>query len=77
MRLTLIIIFGAIAIFFAIGFAGTSSPEGKEIAQTRSAIALCWEDQAKKSNTPDQARFIAGACEMMEDKLRKQHNVKP
>lgn len=49
---------------------GTPSSRASKSSQ-RSAIELCWQEQAKKSNTPDQARFIAGACEKMETDARK------
>lgn len=40
------------------------------------AIDLCWEEYERKSLTPDQKRFIAGACEMMEDEFRNKHGYK-
>lgn len=46
-------------------------------SDARWAIKLCWEDQAKKSNTPSQARFIAGACEMMESDFKKKYRINP
>ena len=43
----------------------------------RAAIALCWTDQAKKSNDPATARFIAGACEKAEADFRTKYGVSP
>ncbi len=54
-----------------------NTPEAKEKARERDAIALCWKEQERKSNTPSQARFIAGACEMMENDFRKKHGRNP
>ncbi|WP_212684821.1 hypothetical protein [Undibacterium baiyunense] len=66
------------AVIFILIIAGLNqSPEDKEKANNRDAISLCWENQAKKSNTPEEARFIAGACEMMEENFIKKYGVKP
>mgnify|MGYP003405410933 CR=1 FL=1 len=43
----------------------------------RRAIQLCWDDQGKKSNTPEVARFIAGACEKMERDFRERYRANP
>lgn len=51
--------------------------EERERDNAEAAIKLCWEEQAKKSNTPDMARFVAGACETMEDRFVKKYNRKP
>ena len=44
---------------------------------SRSAIELCWEEQAKKSNNPADSRSIAGVCEKMESDFKKNHGVNP
>lgn len=56
-----------LAFLFALGaiLKATDTPPSAS-TQSSVAIDLCWQEQAKKSNTPDQARFIAGACEKME-----------
>lgn len=56
-----------LAFLFALGaiLKATDTPPSAS-TQSSAAIDLCWQEQAKKSNTPDQARFIAGACEKME-----------
>jgi len=43
----------------------------------RDAIALCWKNQGKKSNAPNESRWIAGVCERMEDDFRKKYGVRP
>jgi len=45
--------------------------------QDRMAIKLCWKDQERKSLTPAEQRFIAGACESMEAKYREKHGRIP
>lgn len=54
-----------IAIAAAAG-AFTLSEEDEEQWRNSKAIELCWEEQSRKSITPGEARFIAGACEKME-----------
>jgi hypothetical protein len=61
-------------VFFIMGI--NQSPHDKEKSNNRDAIALCWENQAKKSNTPEEARFIAGACEKMESDFYKKYGIK-
>ena len=55
----------------------TPSPEAQAKADARGAISLCWENQAKKSNDPATARFVAGACEMMESDFKTKYGVSP
>jgi hypothetical protein len=43
----------------------------------RAAIKVCWNDQAKKSNDPSMARFIASVCEKMERDFRGKYGVSP
>jgi len=56
---------------------GANAPPPDEKARARMAIATCWDEQAKKSNAPDTARFIASTCEMMERKFRDQYHANP
>jgi starvation-inducible outer membrane lipoprotein len=51
----------------------------QEIAKSddRDKIKFCWSQQEKKSLTPDEARFIAGACEMKEQKFREKYGHAP
>lgn len=53
------------------------SPEAKEKASKRDAIDYCWSSQEKKSNSESEKRFIAGACEKMEDEFRAKYGVNP
>jgi len=71
-----IIIILAVVFFIFSAIVG-SSPEEKEKSQARDAISLCWSDQEKKSNTPGEARFIAGACEKMESDYKTKYGVSP
>lgn len=57
-------------LFLAWGFYLTSTPDGKERARQRAAIDLCWKEQARKSATLGEQRFIAGACENMVSQFR-------
>lgn len=41
------------------------------------AISVCWDGQAKKSNSAGDAQFIAGACERMEAAFQTTYGVKP
>lgn len=68
---------GAFILLMAIGSCAGNSPEGQERSHSRSAIDLCWSEQAKKSNTPGDARFIAGACEKMENDYRSRWGTSP
>lgn len=69
------------AVFAAIGFvvlvlvlgAQPQSQKGKD----RQVIELCWKDQGRKSLDPGAARFVAGACEMLERRFRETHGTEP
>lgn len=41
------------------------------------AIQACWKEQARKSHAPEVARFVAGACEKMEDDFRAEYGTDP
>lgn len=61
----------------AIGSCLNKDPEFRAKSQAKYAIELCWERQSKKSLTPAEARFIAGACEMMEQEYRDKYRSNP
>ena len=65
------------ALFFFYALMRTESPEQQERWSAERAIKLCWEDQARKSLPPAQARFIAGACERMEADFRTKYRRNP
>jgi hypothetical protein len=65
----------ALAVWSIMAASGCGPDDGRGVQ--RRAIQLCWEDQAKKSNTPEVARFIAGACEKMERDFRAKYNASP
>lgn len=54
-----------------------NSPEAKEKASKRDGIDYCWTTYKKKSNSDDEKRFIAGACEKMEGDFRAKYGVNP
>jgi quinol-cytochrome oxidoreductase complex cytochrome b subunit len=70
-------IVGAFVVFMIVGTIIGSSPEAQQRQKERDAIAFCWTEQARKSNTPAQARFVAGACELMERQFREKHGLSP
>lgn len=68
---------GLFAAFMLLGAFVSRSPDAQALGQERRAIALCWENQAKKSADPEQARFIAGACELLEQRFQQAHGLRP
>ena len=66
-----------LGIFGLLILIGLSVEGGEERRTVRDAIDLCWQDQQRKSNAPDIARFIAGACEKMENDFRNKYGVNP
>lgn len=63
--------------FVAFALHQADSPEGKAKAKLRHGIELCWQEQQRKSLTPDVQRFIAGACEKMERDFEDRFHVRP
>lgn len=49
----------------------------REKVGARRAIELCWKDQQRKSISPEDARSVAGVCEMMEKRFRDRYVVAP
>ena len=64
-------------VMLALGFVSSRTPEGRERANGRAAIELCWKDQARKSLDPAAGRFAAGACEAMEERYRQRWGREP
>lgn len=77
LKVVLVCFFLLVAGFLGIGFVASSSPEGQARSHERSAIELCWDGQKRKSLSPEEARFIAGACEKMEADYRAKWNRDP
>lgn len=73
----LYVILGLPVAFLAFGAVVGSRPDVKARSSEQRAIDLCWEDQKRKSHDPDTARFIAGACEGMEQKYAAKHGRQP
>lgn len=48
-----------------------------EKSRDQAAIKICWQEHDRKSLTPVEKRFIAGACEKMEQDFVAQHGGKP
>lgn len=65
------------ALFLMWGASISSTPEGQARASERAAIDLCWQDQRRKSLDAGTAQFVAGACEMMEDRFRQKWGRNP
>lgn len=65
---------GTLAIgVVALGYFDTDSPKAKG----RRAISYCWEQYERKSLDLAEKRFIAGACEQLENDFRQKFGVKP
>ena len=60
-----------------IGLAVSQSPDGQQRNRDHLVIDTCWAEYERKSLTPAEQRFIAGACEQLEEQYRKRHGVKP
>lgn len=69
------IFFMALALGLLVGC--DNSPEAKEKAKKRDAIDYCWSTHEKKSISEAEKRFIAGACEKMEDDFKSKYGVNP
>lgn len=66
-----------VAAFFAIGIIAGNSPEAEERHRQRLAIEHCWKEQSRKSFSADTSQFVAGACEMLEDRYRQKWGRNP
>lgn len=76
-KVVLFVFLGGVAVFFAIGFYASNTPEGKEKTKARAAIDLCWSDY-KTSRLPLGARkLIADTCDMMAKEFKEKYGVAP
>jgi len=73
----LYLLLGVPAVLIAFVSVVGSKPEVQARSQDQRAIDMCWEDQGKKSHDPGTARFIAGACEKMEENYTAKHGRRP
>lgn len=73
----LYVLLGVPVAFLGFGAVVGNSPEGKVRSGEQGAIEQCWSEQRKTSNDPATARFIAGACEKMEQDYTSKHGRKP
>ncbi len=69
----------ALCVFIFIFAVGSleSDPGDKQQRQDRSLIEQCWGNQAKKSNSPKEARVIASFCEKYELEFRDRYKSNP
>lgn len=67
----------AVVLFIWWVWSVSNDPVSQEKARARDAIALCWQDQGRKSLTGSEQRFIAGACEMMESSYTRKYGARP
>lgn len=72
LRIVLIIVGGFVALI-VIGAMLPETPKSKD----RAAIDLCWQDHERKSLDSGTKRFIAGTCEMMEQRFKERHGHAP
>lgn len=54
-----------------------TSPEAKEMASDRETIKRCWDEQQRKSLTPDSQRLVATLCEQKEAGYRAKRKESP
>lgn len=54
-----------------------ANPDTEAQILERRAIELCWKEQARKSLTPADQRFIARACETMESDFKTKWRREP
>lgn len=66
-----------VGLFALMMIIGAMSPTSSESGTARRAIDHCWSEQQRKSLPPDQARFIAGACERMERDYQAKYGRAP
>lgn len=70
-------IVGAAALLVGLVSLTPSDPKARAESDARwraeKTIDLCWEQQARKSLSPGEQRFIAGACEISEEEYFKQY----
>lgn len=77
MKKVLLVVGALVGAFVLYALLRTETPEEREMWTVKRAIEHCWKDQARKSLPPDQARFIAGACERMESDFRAKYRREP
>jgi hypothetical protein len=67
-------VFGAFLLFGGIS---GRDPATAERWRAADAIDLCWEEQKRKSLSPNSQQFVAGTCEMMENDFRQKYGRNP
>lgn len=72
----ILIIIGSIFLLLVL-LVMCRSGDASEKGDARRAIELCWKEQGRKSFDPATARFVAGACEMMEKEFKAKYRVDP
>lgn len=69
--------FGVVVALVALAPSADTAPQGDSPTQARRMIELCWQEQGRKSITPETARVIAGTCEQLEEEFIKKYGRKP
>jgi hypothetical protein len=77
MKKIFLYLFAGFALFLFVGGWVLRTPGSDERYKAKEAIGLCWETQARKSLTPETARFVAGTCERMEDDFTQKRGFRP
>lgn len=77
MKVLIYTLLAAVGLFVLVGAFAPNSPEDKERRGHQLAIERCWEQQARKSLAPAEARFVAAACEKMEADFKSRYKRAP
>lgn len=66
-----------VAAFLIFALINPSTPEDEERIKQRTAIEFCWQEHERKSLDPGTKRFVASACERMENEFRRRFRREP
>jgi hypothetical protein len=77
MKKVLYVVAALIGAFVLYAVLMPDTPEARDRRVHRAAIEQCWKDQERKSLSPAEARFIAGACEKMEADFKARFRATP
>lgn len=68
---------GIVGVFVLFGVIGANDHASQAKGNARRGIEACWDEQKRKSLAPGSQRFIAGACEKMENDFRQRFGHSP
>ncbi len=77
MKYVAYVIGSVVGLFVVFAIIGQTDPQGEAKSKERAGIKLCWTEYERKSLTEAEKRFIAGTCEMMEQKFEDTYRGKP